>query len=132
VRETANIVEVASEFTALRRQGTNYSGLCPYHEEKSPSFSVSPEKSFYYCFGCGVGGDAIKLIMDLKSLPFAEAVSHLAERFGVELKLEGRSPGEEKAAEQRTSRRRSAHKALAAATTSTSSNPRLQMRRAST
>ena len=116
VRETANIVEVASEFTALRRQGTNYSGLCPYHEEKSPSFSVSPEKSFYYCFGCGVGGDAIKLIMDLKSLPFAEAVSHLAERFGVELKLEGRSPGEEKAAEQRTSRRRSAHKALAAAT----------------
>jgi len=116
VRETANIVEVASEFTALRRQGTNYSGLCPYHEEKSPSFSVSPEKSFYYCFGCGVGGDAIKLIMDLKSLPFAEAVSHLAERFGVELKLEGRSPGEEKAAEQRISRRRSAHKALAAAT----------------
>ncbi len=116
MRETANIVEVASEFTALRRQGTNFSGLCPYHEEKTPSFSVSPEKSFYYCFGCGVGGDAIKLIMDLKSLPFADAVSHLAERFGVELKLEGRSPGEERAAEQRSSRRRSAHKALAAAT----------------
>ncbi len=52
VREAANIVEVASEFTALKRQGTNYTGLCPYHQEKSPSFSVSPEKNFYYCFGC--------------------------------------------------------------------------------
>ncbi len=116
MRETANIVEVASEFTALKRQGANYSGLCPYHEEKTPSFSVSPEKNFYYCFGCQKGGDAIKLVMELKSLPFAEAVSHLAERFGIELKLEGRSPEAERAAEQRTSLRRSAHKALAAAT----------------
>jgi DNA primase len=115
VRETANIVEVASEFTALRRQGTNFTGLCPYHEEKSPSFSVSSEKNFYYCFGCGVGGDAIKLVMELKSFSFTEAVSHLAERFGVELKFEDRSPQEARAAEQRTSRRRSAHKALAAA-----------------
>ncbi|MCA1740682.1 MAG: hypothetical protein LC740_18250, partial [Actinobacteria bacterium] len=52
VREAANIVEVTSEFTALKRQGTNYTGLCPYHEEKTPSFSVSPDKNFYYCFGC--------------------------------------------------------------------------------
>jgi DNA primase len=116
VREAANIVEVASEFTALKRQGTNYTGLCPYHQEKTPSFSVSPEKSFYYCFGCSKGGDAIKLVMELKSFSFAEAVSHLAERFGVELKFEGRSPGEERAAAQRTARRRSAYKALAAAT----------------
>jgi DNA primase len=116
VRESANIVEVASEFTALRRQGTNYTGLCPYHEEKTPSFSVSSEKNFYYCFGCQKGGDAIKLVMDLKSFSFTEAVSHLAERFGVELKFEGHSPEEARAAEQRTSRRRSAYKALAAAT----------------
>ncbi|MBA3474125.1 MAG: DNA primase, partial [Rubrobacter sp.] len=116
MREAANIVEVASEFTALKRQGTNYTGLCPYHQEKTPSFSVSPEKSFYYCFGCSKGGDAIKLVMELKSFSFAEAVSHLAERFGVELKFEGRSPGEERAAAQRTARRRSAYKALAAAT----------------
>jgi DNA primase len=115
VRETANIVEVASEFTALRRQGTHHTGLCPYHEEKSPSFSVSSEKNFYYCFGCGVGGDAIKLVMELKSFSFTEAVSHLAERFGVELKFEGHSPEAARVAEQRTSRRRSAHKALAAA-----------------
>ncbi len=116
VRETANIVEVASEFTALKRQGTNYTGLCPYHQEKTPSFSVSPEKNFYYCFGCQKGGDAIKMVMELKSFSFAEAVSHLAERFGVELKFEGRSSGEEQAAAQRTARRRSAYKALAAAT----------------
>ncbi len=116
VREAANIVEVASEFTALKRQGTNYTGLCPYHQEKTPSFSVSPEKSFYYCFGCQKGGDAIKMVMELKSFSFAEAVSHLAERFGVELKFEGRSPGEERAAAQHTARRRSAYKALAAAT----------------
>jgi DNA primase len=116
VREAANIVEVASEFTALKRQGTNYTGLCPYHQEKTPSFSVSPERNFYYCFGCQKGGDAIKLVMELKSFPFAEAVSHLAERFGVELKFEGHSPGEERAAAQHTARRRSAYKALAAAT----------------
>jgi DNA primase len=116
VREAANIVEVASEFTALKRQGTNYTGLCPYHQEKTPSFSVSPEKNFYYCFGCQKGGDAIKMVMELKSFSFAEAVSHLAERFGVELKFEGQSPREERAAAQRTARRRFAYKALAAAT----------------
>ncbi len=116
MREAANIVEVASEFTALKRQGINYTGLCPYHQEKTPSFSVSPEKSFYYCFGCQKGGDAIKMVMELKSFSFGEAVSHLAERFGVELKFEGRSPGEERAAAQHTARRRSAYKALAAAT----------------
>lgn len=118
VREAANIVEVASEFTALKRQGTNLVGLCPYpdHNEKTPSFSVNPEKGFYYCFGCSRGGDAIKLVMELKSFSFAEAVSHLAERSGVELKLEGYSPEEERAAERRAARRRLAYKALAAAT----------------
>ena len=117
VREAANIVEVASEFTALKRQGTNLVGLCPYpdHSEKTPSFSVSPEKNFCYCFGCGRGGDAIKLVMELKSFSFVEAVSHLAERSGVELKFEGRSPEEEKKAGQHAAQRRSARKALAAA-----------------
>ena len=117
VREAANIVEVASEFTALKRQGTNYTGLCPYpdHDEKTPSFSVSPDKNFYYCFGCQKGGDAIKMVMELKSLSFAEAVSYLADRSGVELRYEGRSLEEEEAARKRTARRRSAYKALAAA-----------------
>ena len=117
VRDTANIVEVASEFTALKRQGTTYTGLCPYpdHQEKTPSFSVSPEKNFYYCFGCSKGGDTIKLVMELKSFSFVEAVSHLAERSGVELKFEGRSPDQERAARERTTRRRSIYKVLAAA-----------------
>ena len=115
VREAANIVEVTSEFTALKRQGARFSGLCPYpdHQEKTPSFSVSPDRGFYYCFGCQKGGDAIKLVMDLKSFDFAEAVSYLAERSGVDLQFEG--GGDHGAARERTLRRRAIHKALAAA-----------------
>lgn len=115
VREAANIVEVTSEFTALRRQGARFSGLCPYpdHQEKTPSFSVSPDRGFYYCFGCQKGGDAIKLLMDLKGLDFAEAVSYLADRSGVELEFEG--GGDAEAAKKRAGRRRAIYKALAAA-----------------
>ncbi|MGB3683180.1 MAG: DNA primase [Rubrobacteraceae bacterium] len=117
IRESANIVEVASEFTALRRQGTSYTGLCPYpdHSEKTPSFSVTPEKGFYYCFGCQKGGDAIKLVTDLKSLPFVEAVTYLAERSGIELEFEGATDADSRAAAERSQRRRDIHKALAAA-----------------
>jgi len=115
VREAADIVEVTSEFTALRRQGARFSGLCPYpdHQEKTPSFSVSRDRGFYYCFGCQRGGDAIKLLMDLKSLDFAEAVSYLAERSGVDLEFEG--GGDAEAAKKRAGRRRGIYKALAAA-----------------
>ena len=117
VRETTNIVEVASEFTALKRQGTSYTGLCPYpdHSEKTPSFSVTPEKGFYYCFGCQKGGDAIKLVTDLKSLPFVEAVTYLSERSGIELEFEGGTDSDSRAAKERNERRRAVHKALAAA-----------------
>jgi DNA primase len=116
VRAAAGIVEVASEFTALRRQGARFTGLCPYpdHQEKTPSFSVTPDQGFYYCFGCSRGGDAIKLVMDLKSLDFAEAISYLADRFGVDLQFEG--GGDPGAARERNLRRRAIHRALAAAT----------------
>jgi DNA primase len=115
VREQANIVEIASEFTALRRQGTRFVGLCPYpdHSEKTPSFSVHAERNFYHCFGCSKGGDAIKLVMDLKAFSFVDAVSYLAERSGVELEFEG--GGNLDAARERNLRRRNIHKALAAA-----------------
>jgi DNA primase len=115
VREASGIVEVASEFTALRRQGARFTGLCPYpdHQEKTPSFSVDPDKNLYYCHGCQRGGDTIKLVMDLKSLDFAEAVSYLADRSGVELQFEG--GGDAGAASERRLRRRAIHKALAAA-----------------
>lgn len=117
VRETTNIAEVASEFTALKRQGVRYAGLCPYpdHSEKTPSFSVSPDKGFYYCFGCGKGGDAIKLVTDLKGLEFVEAVAYLAERSGVELEYEGGSSADSQAAKKRNEKRRATHKALAVA-----------------
>jgi len=113
LREAVDIVEVASEFTALRRQGARFVGLCPYpdHQEKTPSFSVSPDKGFYYCFGCSRGGDAIKLVEELKSLPFAEAVAHLAERYNIELRFEGAT----EPSRDRANRRRAIHKALAAA-----------------
>ena len=116
VREAADIVEVASEFTALRRQGARLSGLCPYpdHQEKTPSFNVTPDKGFYYCFGCQRGGDAIKLLMELKGLDFAEAVSYVADRSGVELHYEG-GGGADAAAKKQAGRRKSIHKALAAA-----------------
>jgi DNA primase len=115
VREAANIVEVASEFTALRRQGTRFIGLCPYpeHSEKTPSFSVSQDRGFYYCFGCQRGGDAIKLVSELKSFSFVDAVAYLAERSGVEIEFEG--GGDPEAARERNLRRRNIHKALAAA-----------------
>src|SRR3712207_396129 len=115
VRETANIVEVASEFTALKRQGTRFVGLCPYpdHSEKTPSFTVHAERAFYHCFGCDKGGDAIKLVMDLKAFSFVDAVSYLAERAGIEIEFEG--GGDLQAARERNLRRRSIHKALAAA-----------------
>jgi DNA primase len=115
VREAANMVEVASEFTALRRQGARFVGLCPYpdHQEKTPSFSIAPARGFYYCFGCSRGGDAIKLVSELKSLSFVDAVAYLAERSGVELRFEGDTDSE--AARERALRRRAIHKALAAA-----------------
>jgi DNA primase len=117
VREASDIVEVASEFTALKRQGTRFVGLCPYpdHSEKTPSFSVSPDRGFYHCFGCQKGGDAIKLVMDLRALAFTDAISYLAERSGVELQFEG-SAADAQIVKERTQRRRTIHRALAAAT----------------
>ena len=115
VRETANMVEVASEFTALRRQGTRFIGLCPYpdHSEKTPSFTVHAERNFYHCFGCDKGGDAIKLVMDLKAFSFVDAISYLDERSGVELDFEG--VGNPDPARERNLRRRAIHKPLAPA-----------------
>ncbi len=117
IRERADIVEAASEFTALRRQGARYTGLCPYpdHQEKTPSFSVDSEKGFYYCFGCQKGGDAIKLVSELRNLSFVESVEYLSERSGIELEYEGSSREDAQAARDRNERRRAGYRALAAA-----------------
>jgi DNA primase len=92
VKQAADIVEVISVHTDLRRQGARYVGLCPFHEERTPSFSVEPQEKLYHCFGCGVGGDVIKFVEEKEGLGFAEAVEMLADRYGVELEREQEDP----------------------------------------
>src|SRR4051812_2614599 len=92
VKQAADIVEVVSAHTDLRRQGARYVGLCPFHEERTPSFSVEPTEKLYHCFGCGVGGDVIKFVEEKEGLGFAEAVEVLADRYGVELEREQEDP----------------------------------------
>jgi len=103
VREAADIVEVISAHTDLRRSGERFTGLCPFHEERTPSFSVNAREGFYHCFGCGVGGDVITFVREKDGLSFPEAVEALAERFGVELEREQLDP---KVEEQRKRRAR--------------------------
>jgi DNA primase len=103
VKQTVDIVEVISAHTDLRRQGTRWVGLCPFHEEHTPSFSVDAQEKLYHCFGCGVGGDAIRFIQEKEGLPFGEAVELLADRYGVELEREREDP---RAEARRAHRRR--------------------------
>ncbi|HEX6753082.1 MAG TPA: DNA primase [Solirubrobacterales bacterium] len=92
VKQAVDIVEVISAHTDLRRQGTRWVGLCPFHEERTPSFSVDAQEKLYHCFGCGVGGDTIKFVEEKEGLGFAEAVELLADRYGVELEREKEDP----------------------------------------
>ncbi|SMP04847.1 DNA primase [Laceyella tengchongensis] len=85
LRTFIDLVDVVSPYVQLKKSGRNYFGLCPFHSEKTPSFSVSPDKQIYYCFGCGAGGDAIKFIMDIEQLTFIEAVKHLADQVNLPL-----------------------------------------------
>ena len=101
VKQAADIVEVVSAHTDLRRQGARWVGLCPFHEERTPSFSVDPQEKLYHCFGCGVGGDTIKFVQEKEGLGFAEAVELLADRYGVELEREREDPQAEERRQQR-------------------------------
>jgi DNA primase len=83
VKQRADLVTVISEHIALRKSGKDYMGLCPFHEDKSPSFSVSPTKQLYYCFGCTAGGDAIKFLMEIGRNSFEEVVTSLAHRYNI-------------------------------------------------
>ncbi|PTB96032.1 DNA primase [Marivirga lumbricoides] len=85
VQERVDIEEVVSDFVPLKKKGQNLWACCPFHEEKSPSFSVSPNKGIYKCFGCGKAGDAIQFIMDLEGLSFPEAIKQLADKYGIEI-----------------------------------------------
>ena len=85
VRMKNDIVDVVSGYVKLQKKGSSYFGLCPFHNEKSPSFSVSPSKQMYYCFGCGAGGNVLTFIMEYENYSFPEALKYLADRVGVEL-----------------------------------------------
>jgi len=90
VRGAASIVEIASQYTTLKRRGRKWVGLCPFHSEKTPSFTVDEDKQLYHCFGCGVGGDVFSLVMEKESLTFPEALKNLAERYKVPLPAQQR------------------------------------------
>ena len=85
VRSRNNIVDVVSEYVRLQKKGSSYFGLCPFHNEKSPSFSVSPGKQMFYCFGCGVGGNVFTFLMEYENASFPEVLEKLADRAGIEL-----------------------------------------------
>ena len=85
IRNTNDIVDVISQYVHLKRSGRNYFGLCPFHNEKSPSFSVSPDKQIFHCFGCGVGGNVYTFLMKIEGINFIEAVQMLAERANIQL-----------------------------------------------
>ena len=103
VRMKNDIVDVVSQYVKLTRRGSTYFGLCPFHNEKTPSFSVTPSKQMYYCFGCGAGGNVFNFVMEYENYTFWEALQHLADRAGVQLpkieySREARQKAEERAA----------------------------------
>ncbi len=85
IKAANDIVDIIGEYVTLKRAGPSYKGLCPFHKEKTPSFSVSPDKQIFHCFGCGVGGDVIKFLMQTENIDFYEAVEQLAERAKITL-----------------------------------------------
>ena len=102
VRARNDVVDVIGGYIHLQKKGSNYFGLCPFHNEKSPSFSVSPQKQMYYCFGCGKGGNVITFVMDYENESFQEAVASLAERAGIELPQEEESEESRRQADYRS------------------------------
>lgn len=102
VRMKNDIVDVISGYVKLQKKGSNYFGLCPFHNEKSPSFSVSPSKQMYYCFGCGAGGNVITFVMEYENYSFMEALQMLADRAGVALPKQEYSKEAKEAADLRT------------------------------
>src|SRR5712664_2374691 len=102
VKQQADIVRVVGEYVRLKKSGQNFTGLCPFHAEKSPSFAVHPTKQIYHCFGCGVGGDVFKFVMEMEKCAFPEAIRIVAEKCGIAVpRQKERSPEERKENQQR-------------------------------
>jgi DNA primase len=111
--ERTDIVEVIDSRVKLKKTGKNYSACCPFHDEKTPSFSVSPDKQFFYCFGCGASGNSIGFIMDYERISFPEAIDSLAKVAGVEVPKESsKTPQAQAQDEAREKAREKARKAL--------------------
>src|SRR6202171_4813418 len=103
VKQQADIVRVVGEYVRLKKSGQNFTGLCPFHAEKSPSFAVHPTKQIYHCFGCGVGGDVFKFVMEMEKCAFPEAIRIVAEKCGIAVpRQKERSPEERKENQQRS------------------------------
>src|SRR5690606_11085625 len=103
VLEAARIDEVVGDFVDLNMRGTSLLGNCPFHNEKTPSFHVSVSKGIYKCFGCGVGGDSLKFIMELEKYSYPEAIRYLADKYGVAVEEVERSPAQLAAQDKRES-----------------------------
>jgi DNA primase len=103
VKQQADIVRVIGEYVRLKKSGQSFTGLCPFHQEKTPSFNVHPVRQIYHCFGCGVGGDVFKFVMEMDKIPFPEAIRAVAEKCGIAIpKPRERSPEERKENQQRS------------------------------
>lgn len=103
VKQQADIVRVIGEYVRLKKTGQNFTGLCPFHQEKTPSFAVHPTRQIYHCFGCGAGGDVFKFVMELEKISFPEAIRVVAEKCGIAIpKPRERSPEERQENQQRT------------------------------
>jgi len=101
IRDTANIVDIISEFVTLKKTGKNFMGLCPFHAEKKPSFTVSEEKQIFHCFGCAQGGNIFSFLMQYNNMSFPEAVRFLGQRYGIEVPARKISPTQRKELEEK-------------------------------
>lgn len=103
IMDSANIVDVVSEFVTLRKAGVNYKGLCPFHDEKTPSFVVSPAKGYCHCFSCGKGGNVVGFVMEHEQMTYPEALRWLARKYNIEIQEKEQSEDEKRAASERES-----------------------------
>ena len=102
VRSRNDIVDVIGSYVHLQKKGSTYFGLCPFHNEKTGSFSVSPNKQMYYCFGCGAGGNVFTFLMQYENFTFPEAMQELADRVGIELPKQEMTSAQRREADRRT------------------------------
>ena len=88
IKQTAAVADVIGDYVTVKKKGANYWACCPFHGEKTPSFSISPSKGIYKCFGCGKAGDSVRFIMDIEGLGYGEALRHLAKKYGIDIQEE--------------------------------------------